>query len=105
MARALGQITASCNQETPDDEASTSLHATTSSETVVSIDNALQVIVTAIAWKDEGSSCLTPPVQTSTNDDWRGWGTRPKFSAAIQAQTVTTITSSTNTRPTAIQQS
>ena len=48
IAAVVGEITARCSQQTPDDKATTLPSATAPLEQVVSIDNAPHIIVTAI---------------------------------------------------------
>ena len=50
------------------------------------------------------SSMLVPPNQTPTNEDWGSKGPRQKTSSVSQSQAVATVTCSTNTRFTAVQQ-
>ena len=55
---------------------------------------------------DAGSDSLQLPssIQTPPKEDWRCTGARPKDSGVTQSQAATSVTSSTNARPTATQQ-
>ena len=104
LAAATGEITARYIQETPKDETTIALSTTVPSKPVVRIDNTPYVILTTMAstLKDDSPLWLIPAVCTPTNQDRRERGARPKTSAVIQPHMVTTIISSTNTKPTAI---